>query len=206
MVFDCDGVLLDSNLIKTDAFYDCALPYGRTAAQALRDFHVQRGGISRYAKFEHFLRHIVGQSTVDETELKALIDRYGAQVRSALLTCPAAHGLAALRQATPQARWMVVSGSDQTELREVLLARGWGDWFDGGIFGSPDTKDTILQREISQACSPTPAVFFGDSAYDQQAALAAGLEFVFVSDWSEAVGTFEVRGQHVPRLSALLGI
>lgn len=204
LVFDCDGVLLDSNRIKTDAFYQTALPYGEAAASALRDYHISRGGISRYAKFEFFLKHIIGQSALEHHDLQHLLEQYSAQVRIKLLQCDIADGLAELRQATAGAKWLVVSGSDQAELRDILRVRGLSGWFDGGIFGSPDTKDIILKRELNQNHIQHPAVFFGDSAYDQQAALAAGLEFVFVSEWSEAVGTFQIVGGQILRLSSML--
>ena len=46
LVFDCDGVLLDSNKVKTDAFYKSALPYGENAANELVSYHKENGGIS----------------------------------------------------------------------------------------------------------------------------------------------------------------
>mgnify|MGYP002280379498 CR=1 FL=1 len=46
LVFDCDGVILNSNSIKTEAFYQTALPHGEDAAQVLRDYHLCNGGIS----------------------------------------------------------------------------------------------------------------------------------------------------------------
>ncbi|MDX1757946.1 MAG: HAD family hydrolase, partial [Marinobacter sp.] len=61
-VFDCDGVILNSNRVKTEAFYQAALPYGESAARALVEYHVNNGGISRYAKFERFLTTILGQA------------------------------------------------------------------------------------------------------------------------------------------------
>ena len=39
LIFDCDGVILDSNKIKTTAFYNTALPYGEDAAEALVNYH-----------------------------------------------------------------------------------------------------------------------------------------------------------------------
>lgn len=38
LVFDCDGVLLNSNMVKTQAFYSTALPYGEKAAKELVDW------------------------------------------------------------------------------------------------------------------------------------------------------------------------
>jgi phosphoglycolate phosphatase-like HAD superfamily hydrolase len=184
LVFDCDGVILDSNRIKTGAFYQAALPYGEAAAQALVDYHVQNGGISRYRKFEYFLQTIIGVS-IDPTPLDELLSAYASIVKQGLLTCAIAPGIHELRQALPKSRWSVVSGSDQEELRQVFAARHLTDYFDGGIFGSPDTKDEILSRELAKGNIQTPAIFMGDSRYDYEAAKKAGLDFIFISQWTE---------------------
>lgn len=81
-----------------------------------------------------------------------------------------------------------MSGGDQIELREIFAARGLEGYFDGGIFGSPDSKDVILEREIAAGTIHTPALFLGDSRYDHIAATRAGLDFAFVSGWSEFHG------------------
>jgi phosphoglycolate phosphatase-like HAD superfamily hydrolase len=182
LVFDCDGVILDSNQIKTRAFYNAALPYGADMADALVAHHKTHGGVSRHLKFEVFLRDIAKQPP-SASAMQALLHRYAAEVRGGLMQCAMAPGLQSLREATPDARWMVVSGGDQEELREIFAARGIADWFDAGIFGSPDDKDTILARE--QSSLRFPAVFLGDSRYDYEAACRAELDFVFVSAWSE---------------------
>lgn len=69
----------------------------------------------------------------------------------------------------------------------MFASRGIAEWFDGGIFGSPDTKDEILTRELATGNIQQPALFLGDSKYDYQVARAAGLDFVFLSGWSEVV-------------------
>jgi beta-phosphoglucomutase-like phosphatase (HAD superfamily) len=38
LIFDCDGVILTSNKIKSQAFYDVAKIYGHEPAQALKDY------------------------------------------------------------------------------------------------------------------------------------------------------------------------
>ncbi len=45
IVFDCDGVILDSNIVKTEAYYRTAKRLGVTddQAQALVDYHVRLG-------------------------------------------------------------------------------------------------------------------------------------------------------------------
>lgn len=184
MVFDCDGVLLNSNEVKTQAFFQAALPYGEQAAQALADYHVANGGVSRYKKFSYFLEHMVPAPLADVT-LDHLLARYAACVQEGLLNCELASGLHQLREKTPQARWMIVSGGDQAELRNLFAERQLASLFDGGIFGSPDTKDEILAREKANGNIVAPALFIGDSKYDHQASTSAGLDFVFLSGWSE---------------------
>lgn len=190
LVFDCDGVVLDSNKVKTQAFYNAALPYGEAAAQALVDYHVANGGISRYRKFEYFLDTLVAQHARDTAGpgLQRLLDAYAEAVRHGLLNCAVTPGLAQLREATTGARWLIVSGGDQAELREVFALRGLAQMFDGGIFGSPASKDEILSEQLASGNIRPKALFIGDSRYDHVASSAAGLDFLFVSRWTEFPG------------------
>lgn len=183
LVFDCDGVVLNSNKVKTEAFFKAALPYGEAAAQQLVNYHVARGGISRYKKFEWFIENVVAAQ--EGPNLEQLLAAYATEVKHGLLTCDIAEGLAELRAKTPQANWLIVSGGDQQELREVFAARDLAKYFDGGIFGSPDSKDTILARELALANIKQPALFLGDSRYDHVAASTAKLDFIFLHNWSE---------------------
>jgi phosphoglycolate phosphatase-like HAD superfamily hydrolase len=184
LVFDCDGVVLNSNKVKTQAFYNAALPFGEEAAQKLVAHHVLNGGISRYKKFEWFLQEVI---TSGEAELNKLLESYAQFVRNGLLTCDIASELFELRKKTSQANWLIVSGGDQQELREVFTARNLIELFDGGIFGSPDSKDIILERELANNNIRKSAIFLGDSRYDHIAASNAGLEFLFLSEWTEFI-------------------
>lgn len=184
LVFDCDGVILDSNRLKTEAFRSAALPYGEEAAEALVRHHLAHGGVSRYEKFRRFLDAIAPPGR-EGPGYEALLARYAAAVREGLETCACAEGLEALRRATPDAVWMVVSGGDQAELREIFARRGLAGLFDGGIFGSPDAKAEICARETATGGLRAPALFLGDSALDLATARRFGMDFVFVSGWSE---------------------
>lgn len=183
-VFDCDGVVLDSNKVKTDAFYKTAIPFGEEAAKALVDYHVVNGGISRYVKFAKFIDEML-PSTSAKPNLDDLLTTYANEVIAGLLSCKVVEGLHELRALSPDSRWLIVSGGDQAELRKVFAERGLAELFNGGIFGSPDTKDEILKRELLSGNIQQPALFLGDSRYDHVASSAAGLDFVFITQWSE---------------------
>jgi phosphoglycolate phosphatase-like HAD superfamily hydrolase len=105
---------------------------------------------------------------------------------------------------------LIVSGGDQAELRDVFSQRGISEWFDGGIFGSPDSKDEILARELANGNIDQPALFLGDSKYDYDAASAAGLDFVFLSGWSEVIDWEEWTTKHnifsQPLINSLLAV
>ena len=191
IVFDCDGVVLNSNRIKTEAFRIAAHPWGAEVADALVAHHVANGGISRHSKFAHFLASILPQHApgavpgVDGPGLDELLSSYAQAVRGELMTCDAAAGLEILRAQSPDASWCIVSGGDQVELREIFASRGLDHLFDGGIFGSPDSKVDILAREIQSGTIQMPSLFLGDSRYDHEVSSAAGLDFCFIYGWTE---------------------
>lgn len=187
LVFDCDGVVLDSNRIKTEAFRLAALPWGEDVAEAFVAHHVANGGISRYAKFKYLMEELVPRYA--ETQAgpgpEEMLAVFAKHVRAGLETCDVAIGLQELRRCTANSRWMIVSGGDQSELREVFSKRGLDTLFDGGIHGSPDIKTEILEREKKSGNIRKPALFLGDSRYDHVAAAANGLDFLFISQWTE---------------------
>lgn len=184
LVFDCDGVVLNSNKIKTQAFYEATKHFGHEPAQALVEYHVANGGISRYAKIHYFITQILKQE-FDPTLNEDLLQRFAQAVKDGLMSCEVAEGLDQLKAQTPNANWLIVSGGDQQELRDVFAARDLAKYFEGGIFGSPDTKDTILARELENGNISRSALFLGDSKYDYQAAKTAELDFVFLTQWTE---------------------
>ena len=186
MVFDCDGVVLDSNVVKTEAYFCAAKNLGATdiQAQALVDYHVKLGGISRYHKFDWYLREVLNQP-VTETAIQKLLDSFSRELEVGLMQCNLAKGIFDLREATPDANWMILSGGDQQEIRNLFTKRKIAHMFNGGLFGSPDNKDLVLAREKANGNISQPALFLGDSKYDFEAATRAGLDFIFISDWTE---------------------
>ena len=185
IVFDCDGVVLDSNLVKTEAYFRTAKSLGATdaQAQALVDYHVRLGGISRYHKFDWYLREVLHQPATQEA-IQILLDEFARELEVVLMECAVADGLPELRAASA-ANWMILSGGDQQEIRTLFAKRDLAKYFDGGLFGSPDNKDTVLAREKENGNLQFPALFIGDSKYDFEAATRAGLDFVFLSAWTE---------------------
>jgi phosphoglycolate phosphatase-like HAD superfamily hydrolase len=186
IVFDCDGVVLDSNITKIDSYFRTAKKLGATDVQAqmLVDHHVKFGGISRYPKFVWYIEKVLKEKAT-KVAVQEYLDAFSLAVKKGLMRCKIADGLHALRNKTPGAKWLVVSGGDQQEIRDLFEQRELVDFFDSGLFGSPDNKDEILAREKENGNIELPALFIGDSKYDYESSTRAGLDFVFLSDWTD---------------------
>jgi len=186
LVLDCDGVVLNSNKTKVNAYFEVAKRNGATdaQAQALVDHHVQKGSFPRNGKIEYYLKEILKQE-VTETVIQQYMHSFDEILDKTLMECEISSGLSALREVTQYSKWMLLSGGDQRELRTIFARRNLAHLFDAGIFGGPDTKDIVLAREKANGNLQLPALFVGDSKYDYEAATRAGLDFVFLSDWTE---------------------
>ena len=180
-VFDCDGVLLDSNGAKSAAFYDVALPYGVREAEALVEFHRSAGSTGRRARWEYFFRSIVCRHP-HPGELEDLLDRTTRRVRSRA-PYPLVPGVRAYLESLTGDR-IVVSGVEKAELSELLALHGLAEQFDA-VYGSPPDKATLLAALVERGDIGLPATYYGDTFEDYQAASGAGLDFVFVHGCSE---------------------
>ena len=187
-VFDCDGVILDSNQIKSEAFAH-ALP--DDPPELVRNFvqyHKKNGGVSRYLKFEHYFKNIRKQAEYSEA-MNAALNRYALYSKNGLMQCREIPGIRSLLKFlnAQQIPCFVVSGGDQTEVRSVLQERNLAKYFQK-ILGSPLSKTENLSLLKSTNCLKKPSVYFGDSLSDMVAAGEFGLNFIFVagaSEWEE---------------------
>lgn len=186
IVFDCDGVLLNSNKTKVQAYYNVAKRMGGTdaQAQAFVDYHIAQGSFPRNGKIKYYLENIVKQAETPAL-MQQYLEAFDQILESSLMDCELAGGFFALKEYTKQARWMVLSGGDQVGLRQIFDRRELFQYFECGIFGGPEIKENVLAREIANGNIQRPALFVGDSKYDHQASTGAGLDFVFLSDWTE---------------------
>tara|TARA_Y100000991_G_scaffold73895_1_gene55606 strand:- start:970 stop:1644 length:675 start_codon:yes stop_codon:yes gene_type:complete len=189
LIFDCDGVILNSNKIKTQAFRKVLANFNQDAVNEFIEYHKKNGGISRYIKLERFLDTIVPKYVEDfhpnKNQLQSLLKKYGYECKSSLCNCEITKGLKTLRKASGNIPWLIVSGGDQNELKEVFNYKTLTKYFNGGIFGSPDKKIDIIKREITNGLIKPPALMMGDSKLDHLVAKSSDIDFLFVSQWTD---------------------
>lgn len=190
IIFDCDGVILNSNKIKSEAFRFVASEYGDIEAEKLVKYNKENGGISRHVKFKYFINEIISaENKVNKIpDLDYLLNQFSKNVVNGLNTCELVKGIDKLKKATIDSSWMVISGGDQSELQQVFNKRDLTKFFDKGIFGSPVSKDKIFEREIEKGSIIKPAIFIGDSKFDYECSINSGIDFVFAYQWTEFTG------------------
>lgn len=182
--FDCDGVILNSNKIKSDAFYEVAAKiYGNDIAKKFQIYHEFNGGISRFEKFEYLIS--VTQDLNKKIPIDDLLKDYEDLTLSKILHCDVAFGLEDLRNENADQKWYVVSGASQRELRYIFKEKKIDHLFDGGIFGSPDDKISIINDIKKCDYHSSAEVFIGDSRYDYETAKNFNFDFIFVSEWTQ---------------------
>ena len=94
---------------------------------------------------------------------KKLISKYELLLQSHILKADLSPFLKKLREQNNSLDWIMISGSDQKELREILKTKGIYEFFNLGIFGSPSSKESLLKENITQNKIKFPAIFLGDS-------------------------------------------
>tara|TARA_B100000780_G_scaffold225190_1_gene164276 strand:- start:2126 stop:2779 length:654 start_codon:yes stop_codon:yes gene_type:complete len=185
IIFDCDGVILNSNFQKIEAYRNTAISYGASKIQAedLVSYHVSLTGISRNVKFKYFLKEIMGEHVTDSS-MKKLVDNLNIEVITLLKNCEVASGIEKLKSHTKKSTWMVASGGDQEELRFLFKEKGIASFFEGGIYGSPSSKHQIVEEKMKDK-NFLPTLFLGDSLYDIQTAQKYKLDFIFIYGWTD---------------------
>ncbi|WP_035724218.1 HAD family hydrolase [Fodinicurvata fenggangensis] len=184
-VFDCDGVILASNRLKSAAFAQALEGEDPALVADFVAWHQANGGIARQVKFDHFFRNMKAMSTPEEPAKQA-VGRYGEIVRQGLRDCALIPGVEELLAAL-QARGIacyVNSGGSEAELHEIFVERGLAQWF-RGIYGSPGDKFRNMRRAGLDHLRPGEGLLLGDSRVDREVARHYGLDFIYVAWESE---------------------
>ena len=170
VVFDCDGVLIESNAVKTLAFGQTVVEFGQKAMDQLMDYHREHGGISRFKKFEWFYRELVKAPLSDEM-MDTLCDRFTQLCIDAVLDAPMVAGAKeSLDLLSGRLPMFVASGTPEKELQDILIQRRLTPYFKG-IHGTPPEKQYLLERIISEnRLDASKVLMVGDAVTDLKAA------------------------------------
>lgn len=177
IVFDFDGVIIESAEIKTDAFRTLFAGNPGKLPEIIAH-HQKNAGISRYEKFRYIYETILGQvlSVQKEAELGEEFSRI---VLEKVLNAPYTAGaIEFLCRNKDCYHLFVASGTPQEELQDIIAHRRLSQYFKE-IHGVPKQKDEIIEDILNRySFTKKEAVFVGDAESDRIAAEKAGVSFI----------------------------
>jgi HAD superfamily hydrolase (TIGR01549 family) len=183
IIFDCDGVLMDVNLLKCEAFGKVVEGYSSEIVESFVNHCRTTFGVSRYVKFKEFLSEFL-KEPFDQDKYDFLLNNYAN-------ICKEIYRFANITPGCEKLLWelsslnknlYVASGSDEKELNEVFLDRNLSGYFNG-VYGSPKTKSEctsiILNKHPNQK-----AVFIGDALSDMKTAKEHHIDFIYMEKYT----------------------
>ena len=178
IIFDFDGVILDSAGLKLRAYPQVYANEDADKVSAIIRHAEYHGGITRRVKFEYYEREIFGRSG-DAASVDALCRRYFDIVFEGVLRCAFIDGaLELLDRAAGKVRMHVISGTPDGELNEVVRERALARYF-VTVRGAPATKRERFQQILSEeGCRPAEALAIGDSMTEFEAARDSCIPFL----------------------------
>ncbi|MCG9731436.1 HAD hydrolase-like protein [Shewanella sp. Isolate13] len=194
-IFDCDGVILDSNLLKIQAMEKAliALSFDKKEISLCTTYFANNFGKSRFHHVKHFVNNLLKVAGTDKAKIEqAILDDFSKQCKSLYLTAELTPGFIELIKSLPGEKY-VASGSEQQELREVFKARGLEQYF-ADIFGSPTAKATLLANILKEKTN-TNAVMVGDAVSDFEASVANEIDFICYIPYSNVASTMQSLSQ-----------
>lgn len=181
VIFDFDGVILDSVGVKTAAFAKLVEEYGATAVRLMTEFHEANGGISRYEKFAWFFQNVLGRE-ISAAESCAWGERFESYAFRGVLAAPFIQGAHEFLTSARNARKLfVASGTPETELCTIVERRGLAECF-LEVRGTPAKKSEIVRSLMEKhALVAERTLFIGDAMTDYHAAAECGLPFLGIA-------------------------
>jgi phosphoglycolate phosphatase-like HAD superfamily hydrolase len=177
LILDFDGVVIESNAVKTQAFEKVFVRFPQ-CAEAMMAFHHAHVSVSRFAKFDH-LAELMGRGddVALKSEVAADFSRYVLEGMMAVPLVPGAEAF--LQMAKARLSLYLASVTPEPELKLILAERGLAHWF-RDVYGCPPwTKPDAIRHVLGKEnVKPGDALLIGDSAGDQRAASETGVHFL----------------------------
>ena len=177
ILWDFDGVLIDSNQVRTDAFKHIFKEFSPYKVDQIINFHLENGGLSRYYKINYFFKEIE-RSEIDDISFKKYLSEFKAYVVKEITTnnLLIEETINFIKKNLKSN--IIISASDQEELRFLCNHLNISHLFKG-IYGSPKAKKDNINSVLKDFnISKLDVVYIGDSINDYDAATENQISFL----------------------------
>ena len=177
IIFDFDGVILDSIDAKTQAFVELYEQYGKAVVQQVVKHHEANGGISRFEKIRHYHSNFLGIE-LTERETDNIANQFSQFVLNKVLSSPYVPGAEKFMKNNTKFDLFISTGTPQEEIEYILHQKNIQQYF-CQVFGSPTSKGFHIKKILSDtSLLPSEIIFVGDSMVDYYAAKSNSVTFV----------------------------
>ena len=177
IIFDFDGVILESNDVKIEGFYKLFEEFGEDDAGKVSQYFANNAGLSRYDVIEYFFSDITKQKVNDEI-LAKYAKKYSDIVKNEVIKSKFVFGCKEFIQENKKYDCYIVSSSAQSDLKYICEKLDIGKYFKD-ILGSPTKKAVNIKNIIDKYnLSKAETVYIGDSLNDYHATMKNDIIFI----------------------------
>ena len=182
IIFDFDGVIVDSVQVKTDAFAVLYKPYGPNIVKKVVEHHEANGGMSRFEKIRLYHESFLNK-TISEGGIMNFAGQFSELVVKKVIEAPYVPGaLEYIKSEYSNKKLFISTGTPSDEIFRIVKAKNIGHYF-VEILGSPDIKMEHLKFIMSKyELNADELIFFGDSSTDINAASAFNIPFILIKN------------------------
>jgi phosphoglycolate phosphatase-like HAD superfamily hydrolase len=175
--WDFDGVIKDSVEVKSDAFEQLFLPFGKVIAKQVRTHHEENGGISRFDKLPIYIGWAAQEFSIEL--LNEYAEKFSLLVKQKVIDSEWVVGvLDYLKNNYKRQQFFLVTASPQKEIEDIISSLKIKNLFIK-IIGSPTKKRDALQKiMVDFSIKPEESIMVGDSISDHEAAVFNKVPFI----------------------------
>lgn len=178
IIFDFDGVILDSVPVKTEAFRKLFEEYSEDQVQKLIEYHLENGGKSRYVKINYFFTTVV-KKEISDKEVQNYAEKYSELTKIELSNKKylIADTINFIKNNYKKYNLHIASGADESDLKFICERLELSKYF-LSIHGSPKVKNEIVRDILNEnQYKKNETILIGDSKNDYEAANINSIEF-----------------------------
>lgn len=178
IIFDFDGVILDSVPTKTEGFKKLFQNFSTDDVNKLVLYHELNGGKSRYVKIKYFFNELLHKD-ISEQEILEYANKYS-EITKEELTNPKyiiEDTLNFIKTNHKKYEMHIASGADENDLRYICEKLDLTKYF-LSISGSPKIKSEIVKDIVlDNSYEINETILIGDSVNDFDSAKDNGIDF-----------------------------
>jgi HAD superfamily hydrolase (TIGR01549 family) len=178
IIFDFDGVILDSVPVKTEAFRKLFEEFSADKVEQLIKYHLLNGGKSRYIKIKYFFNDILNQD-ISEKDILNYANKYSFLTKKELSQSKylIEDTINFIKKNYKKYNMHIASGADENDLKFICDSLELKQYF-LSVNGSPKIKSEIVKGIlIKNNYKKSETILIGDSVNDFEAADINGIEF-----------------------------